>query len=103
MVGLSTLVASRAHRRILVFVLANAVLLLLAVIAGVVVFGIREPALATIEALAWSAGIVVVGLPAWAVIALVWFGLRAARRAVRLVENSVDRRDRAVVGVSGAT
>lgn len=38
-VGLSTLVASRAHRRILVFVLANAVLLLLAVIAVVAVSG----------------------------------------------------------------
>ena len=98
-VELSTLIASRAHRRILMFVLANAVLLLLAVIAGVVVFGVREPAMTTIEALAWSAGIVVVGLPAWAVIASVWFGLRIARGAVRLVENSVDRRDRAVVGV----
>lgn len=102
-VGLSTLVASRAHRRILVFVLANAVLLLLGVIAGVVVFGVREPAMATIEALAWSAGIAVVGLPAWAVIASVWFGLRIVRGTVRLVESSVDRSDRAVVAVSGAT
>lgn len=97
-VGLSTLVASRAHRRILMFVLANAVLLLLAVIAGVVVLGVREPAMTTIEALARSAGIVVVGLPAWAVIASVWFGVRIARGAARLVEDSVDRRDRAVVG-----
>lgn len=99
-VGLSTLVASRTHRRILTFVLANAVLLLLAVIAGVVVFGVREPAMTTIEALAWSAGIVGVGLPAWAVVASVWFGLRIVRGAVRLVENSVDHRDHAVVAVS---
>lgn len=98
-VGVSTLVASRARRRILVFVVANAVLVLLAVITGVVVFGIREPAMTTIEALAWSAGIAVVGLPAWVVIASVWFGLRIARGAVRLAENSVVRRDRAVVGV----
>lgn len=102
-VGLSMLATSRAHRRIPMFVLANAVLLLLAVVAGVVVFGGREPAMTTMEALAWSAGVVVVGLPAWAVIASVWFGLRIVRGAVRLVENSVDRPDRAVVAVSGAT
>ena len=93
-VGVSTLVVSRARRRILVFVVANAVLLLLAVIAGVVMFGVREPAMTAIEALAWSAGIVVVGLPAWTVIASVWFGLRIARGAVRLVEEAADRRDR---------
>jgi hypothetical protein len=102
-VGLSTLVASRTHHRILTFVLANAVLLLVALVACVVVLGVREPAMTTVEALAWSAVIVGVGLPAWAVVASVWFGLRIVRGAVRLVENSVDRRDRAVVAVSGAT
>jgi hypothetical protein len=102
-VGLSTLVASRTHRRTLTFVLANVVLLLLALVACVVVLGVREPAMTTIEALAWSAVVVGVGLPAWAVVASVWFGLRVVRGAVRLVENSVDRGDRAVVAVSGAT
>lgn len=97
-VGASTLVASRARRRTLVFIVANAVLLLLAVAAGVVVLGVREPSMATIEALAWSAGVVAVGLPAWGVIAAVWFGLRLARGAVRLAERSVTLRDGAAVG-----
>lgn len=96
-VGVSALVASRAGRRTLMFLLTNAVLLLLAVITGVVVQGIREPAMPPVEVVAWSAGIVAGGLPAWAVITSVWFGLRIARGAVRLVENSAVRPDRAVV------
>lgn len=96
-VGLSTLVASRARRSIVMFVLTNAALLILAVITGVVVLGVREPVMTTLEALAWSAGAMVVGLPAWAVIASVWFGLRIARGALRLAESPVVRRRRALV------
>ena len=92
-VGASMFVARRARRRTLVFVAANAVLLLLAVTVGVVVLGVREPAMATIEALAWSVGVVAAGLPAWGVVASVWFGLRLARGAFRLAERSVALRE----------
>ncbi|GHH64879.1 hypothetical protein [Promicromonospora soli] len=82
----------------LMLVVATVVGIVYTVLAYVAV-GVREPAMTIIEALAWSARIAVVGLPAWAVIASVWFGLRIVRGAVRLAENSVVHQDRAVVGV----
>ncbi|MBO0609115.1 hypothetical protein [Myceligenerans salitolerans] len=96
-VGASTLLVSWARRRVLAFVVVNVALLILGVVVGVLVFGVREPAMATAGALAWSAGIAAGGLPAWVVIATVWFGLRMIGGVVRWAENSPARRDRAVL------
>ncbi|MBL0888088.1 hypothetical protein [Myceligenerans indicum] len=77
--GVSTLVGSRSERRVLIFAVVSIVLLVGAVGAGVMVLAVREPAMPTTEALAWSAGITAGGVPAWLVVAAVWALLTGLR------------------------
>lgn len=95
-VGVAAMVASWSRWRVPMFVAVSIVLLVVAVVAGVWVLEVREPTMPRTEALAWSAGIAAGGVPAWLVIATVWFGVRVLHGAVRWAENSGVRRARAV-------
>ncbi|RPF22256.1 hypothetical protein [Myceligenerans xiligouense] len=95
-VGVSARLGSRSRRRVLVFVVVSILLWVVVVVAGTMVLAVGEPGMATSEALAWSVGIAAGEVPAWLVIATVWFGLRAVHGAVRWVENASSRSDRAL-------